>query len=294
MLEVIGPINLTDFNKIVTAENLYQVTQNEVEEKFFPGSIKKASFLTSLTRNLITELKNLKSDKYYLLFNKIYENLEGRHVQIYLHDLNATEAISELGYTGEIDMSSSCGKRCFSDKYSLVDANLGVNKSNYYIKRSQDVIIKVNKENISHELFVTYQNSVGAYIGESGIYKNYARVLLPKEAKVFGVRLYKLDGTQEDISYDLIDVDDRRELGFYFEILPETISRVQIVWNIKTDVFDQGGEYKLWVRKQAGTNKDPLSLKLFSDNLSLTGKVNPVYNTDLSRDYRTKLFFRPQ
>ena len=37
LLKITGPINLVDFSKTITAENIYINTQNEVESDFFPG-----------------------------------------------------------------------------------------------------------------------------------------------------------------------------------------------------------------------------------------------------------------
>ena len=294
LLDITGPINLSDFGKTITSENLYQITQSEVEDNFFPGSIKKQSFLTSLSRNLIDELKSLKGDKYPLLFKELYRNLEGRHIQVYLHDLNAQESVSEVGYSGDLKMNINCGLRCIHDQYQLVDANLGVNKSNFFVKRMQELILNVNKNSVSHELLVTYDNNAGPSIGPSGIYKNYARVVLPKEAKVSGVRLYKTNGTYQDMEYDLIDIDGRSELGFYFELMPASSVRVQVAWSINTSVLNQGGEYKLLVRKQSGTDNDAFSVKINSSDLSLTGKTLSVYNTNLAKDYKARFFFRPQ
>lgn len=71
LLKITGPIYLSDFNKTIDSSNLYLTTQSEVEDNFFPGSTKKASFLTALSRSLITEIENLDS-KSYQLFSKPY------------------------------------------------------------------------------------------------------------------------------------------------------------------------------------------------------------------------------
>ena len=83
LLKITGPINLVDFSKTITAENIYINTQNEVESDFFPGSIKKASFLTSLSKELISAVQQIKSDKYFALIKEIYSSLEERHLQLF-------------------------------------------------------------------------------------------------------------------------------------------------------------------------------------------------------------------
>lgn len=293
LMEVIGPINLTDFNITVDSNNLYQIIQSEVEDEFFPGSIKKATILTSLSRSLITEVENLDSTKYLAFFKELYESLERRHIQIYLHDSNAMEAVSALNYSGEINIETDCGLRCLKDGYALIDANLGVNKSNYFIKRSQEINLSVSKEFIGHELFVTYDNLASPAIGNMGVYKNYARVLLPSNSKVGGVRVYETTGEFKDLEYDLVDMEGRREVGFLVELLPGTQKRVQIVWNTLESKLSQGGQYDFKIIKQAGTEEDKLTVNIRSSDLTLTGKSLSSYNTTLARDFKARMFFKP-
>lgn len=293
LLKITGPIKINDYDKTITSENLYLTTQEEVESKFFPGSIKKASFMTSLSKSLITELETLKEDKYFVLIKNIYSALEGRHLQLFFHDLNAQESISSLGYSGRIDTNIDCGIRCFNDNYSLIDANLGVNKSNLYVNRVQEINLDVSKQKISHELFVTYNNTASQAVGNSGIYKSYTRLILPLQAKVLGVRSYDTYGNSEDLKYDNFDIEGRKEVGFLINLLPNSSRKIQIVWNFETESLISGGQYNLFVRKQAGTDGDALLIKINKTDLALTGRVSSSYNTNLTRDFNTKLFFKP-
>jgi hypothetical protein len=293
LLTITGPIKLKDFEKTVDQNNLYNLIQNEVENNFFPGSIKKASILTSLSQSLITEVKHLDPKKYFNFFRAMHESLRRKHIQIYMHDENTQKALSNLNFSGEVKLNSDCGLRCFIDSYAIIDANLGVNKSNSFIKRSQDLNLKVSKEEISRELIITYENTASPAIGNSGVYKNYARILLPLGATISGIRLYEADGSYKDLEYDLINTEDRKEAGIIIEVLPSTTKRVQIVWITTTDILKQGGEYNLKVLKQAGTEADILNVNIVSSDLTLTGRRLSKYNTNLREDFKTRIFFKP-
>ncbi len=292
LLKVTGPILIADYNKTIDSNNLYLTTQSEVENQFFPGSIKKASFLTALSKNLITEVEKLNSDKYAKFFGEIYNSLEQRHIQVYLHDLNANEAVSNMGYKGEIDMNTSCNLRCVVDPYALIDANLGVNKSNLFIKRSQELKINLNRKLINHELLVTYENNAGFSVGPSGIYKTYTRIIVPKNAIVSGVRYYEESGIFKDLEMDVNDTDNGREVGFWFQTNPGSVSKIQIAWSLPVDTLDQGGEIIFKVRKQSGTDSDILKVNIVEGDLSLTGKSLSVYNTTLVKDFNQKIFVK--
>jgi hypothetical protein len=233
------------------------------------------------------------NDSIFALIKEIYSSLEERHLQLYFHDSNSQEAINNLGYAGQIDMNTDCKLRCLNDRYALVDANLGVNKSNIYIKREQEIHLDINKNFVSHELYVTYQNTADQSVGKAGVYRSYSRLLLPKSAKISGIRIYDTNGNFEDVKYDEQEIDDRREIGFLINILPSDLKKVQLVWRIDTDILANGGEYNLLVKKQAGTDNDGLLVKINKTDLTLTGRALSVYTTTLERDFSTKLFFKP-
>lgn len=293
ILSVTGPINLVDFNKVVDEDNLYTLIQNEVEGDFFPGSIKKATILTSLSKSLIEEVERLESGKYLNLFKEIYLSLEQKHILVYLHDNNAQDAISNLVYSGEYELSTDCGLRCVRDGHALIDANLGVNKSNFYIEREHLLNLNISKEYINHELVVTYKNQANQAVGNSGIYENYARILLPLNASFGGVRIYESDGSYRDVEYEVIDTNNKKEIGFLIEVLPSTTKRVQIVWSVNTNSLVQGGEYNLNVMKQPGTTNDKLTVNVSSSDLSLTGRKVNQYNTNLDKSFSQRIFLKP-
>ena len=301
LLEVTGPIVLSDFGKTITSENLYVTTQAEVENNFFPGSTKKASFLTSLSKQLVLELQNLDPSKESLSLIKVYDNLERGHIQLFVHDTNSQNSINSLGYDGSVEVDTYCGPRCFWDKYYLVDANLGVNKANYYIQRVQDLFISVEKDSIVHELLVTYTNKAGQALGNQGKYKSFTRLVVPQSASIGNVRLYSEGGGLRDLEYEIEDIEGRREIGFLLEILPGKSDRLQVSWSLPTDSLRAGGEYRLDVNKQSGTDMDPLSVTFKPSSLEfVTGIPTPIltreggylYNTNLRTDFSTKVFFK--
>lgn len=288
LVAIIGQINLPDFNLSINADNLYQVLQSEVEDEFFPGSIKKASILTALSRQLVEEIKSLDADQHLKLFKELYLSLERKHVQIFLHDVNAQSAISNLGYSGQLDLTTDCGLRCVKDSYSLVEANLGVNKSNLYITRNHNLKINIEKDRITHELVVDYSNSASPVVGNMGIYKNYARIIVPVEAEIAGIREYDGVGMYKDVNFDLVDTNGRREAGFLVEVLPSSNKKIQIVWTLKNNLLAQGGQYDLKIIKQAGTDEDPIAININT----LTGEATSSYNTTLATDFETRLFIK--
>lgn len=306
-LDVVGEVDVIDYNQSVTSKNVYQVTQNEVESNFFPGSTKKAGFLTALSRALTFELENMDSSKKPQILKKVYEGLVGKHILAYIHDEHTNQAIKNLGFAGEVNFNKSCGNRCFEDGYGLVDANLGVNKANFFIERDHLLTLNIGKTTISHKLAVLYTNSANSTLGNMGKYKTYTRIVLPVNANVTSVKTFDQTGNSQDIKIDETVFGNRKEVGFVVEVTPLSSKSIEIEWEIKTDSLREGGEYRLKVLKQPGTESDRYAINLGGAELEYTytthnfnllnktslTRLRPAsYNTRLEKDLDLKVFLQ--
>lgn len=280
ILSLLGAISLTDHNKVVTKDNLNLTIQNEIRSSFFPGSGKKQSILTELLRNLLTEIKSFPVNQKIQLIRLIHGNLSKRHIQLYFKDNYAQQAVRDLSFSGEILIDSNCGVRCYQDYYAVVDANLGVNKLNPYVERSQYLKTEISKNLIKHELLLTYKNTTGLGLAESGIYKTYTRLILPTNAKISNVD-------------NLALINNRQEAGVYLEINPQSSKSILFVWTIPVDMSN-GGEYRMTVRKQAGTKGDGFRSIFNSSDLFLTDKGFLEYNQILSEDVEAIMLVKPK
>lgn len=253
-----GPMYLADYDMDITSENLYEKTQEEVHEDFFPGTQKKASFLTALSRNMVSTLSDLDSVQKLELMKSFYKNLEAKHVQFYFHNEKAQIAIANLGWAGEI-AKGNCGENCYSDFLALVEANLGVNKANYFISRDQNFEVNISEGRVQRKLTINFKNSANPALGAPANYKSYVRVLVPSDASVQG-------------TFDVAESRGLKEIGFLLEVAPGQSKEIDLFWT------SAGAEenYDVFVRKQAGTDE--------SGNLSVAINGKLVYNSNLTRD----------
>lgn len=297
ILRITGPITLVDYAEVVSADNLYEKTQNEVEESFFPGSIKKASFLTALARQFLEEVFSLPKEKGLALGKSLLDNLEERHIQIFLHRKEAQRAVSGLGFDGSFQ-TPSCSGNCYSDFAGLVEANVGVNKANYFVKRSMDMEAGLEGEVLSRRLTVTYENSANSALGLSGRYKVYVRLFVPLGSEV-GEPLVGQGQELVPTTPDIRDSGGKREVGLLLEIMPGQTETVTFSWSGPNPLtYEQSGQYRLYWRKQSGTDKDPVALKITlppgvkatpSLGATLTKDGVFVYNTTLARDLFSRI-----
>ena len=298
LLTYIGPIFLPDYNLTITSDNLYEKTQQEAQANFFPGSRKKASFLTALSRVLLSEVSKMNSKSRIAVLKVLYESLEGRHIQVTVHDKNPELALSKLGWDGKFP-SYSCGADCYSDFFADIEANVGVNKANYFVTRRINFKTLLDSNKITRTAQIKLKNSANISLGPSGIYKTYLRIAIPTDAEVLRVRTVN-GQNQEILSPDVVTENGRKEAGVFVSLNPGETKIVEFIWTTEIPNDAKISNYGLYIRKQAGVANDPITLEVatVSKNLktqpefTLTKEGIYTYNTTLSRDLFARMSWK--
>lgn len=291
LVSALGSIYLPDFGKEINADNFYQETQNAAESNFFPGSDKKRNFLTAVTRAIMLQISEKGIENKTALLKNISSNLEARHIQMYIKEPKIKEFISDYGIDGSIVVPSCVVKNCQGDLLAVVDANLGVNKSNYYVTKSLNLDIQENSGHLNKVLKIDYSNS--APINSQNSYKNYLRIVVPTDS-VFSSVL--IDG--QPVNYEINDVSGRREVGVMLEVPEDTKRTIEFYWSQQLNIAPgEEGLYQFLLRKQGGTQSDPVFVNFgisgITDLSGVTGALTNggaySYNTTLTGDIITKL-----
>jgi hypothetical protein len=297
ILEFTGPIFLPDYNLTVTSDNLYEKTQEEAQDNSFPGSRQKASFLTALSRILISDITKMEPSKRIQILKVFYKDLTARHIQIYLHDQESSEAVNKLGWDGKIQ-SYSCGADCYSDFFGEVEANVGVNKANYFIKRFLNFNINIDSQKVTRNLDVKLVNSANPALGVSGVYRNYLRIMIPQDSNMVSVKV--VSGQSEKIVlHEVTQEKGRQEVGVLVEVSPGQTKNIKFEWQNDISQGTKINSYGLFARKQAGVNDDPFSINFSgirtvasSPVFSLTKGGTYSYNTNLDKDFFARLSWK--
>jgi hypothetical protein len=297
IIEYTGSIFLPDYNLTISSNNFYEKTQEEAQANFFPGSRKKASFLTALSRTLISELGKMNSKNQLFVLKAFYKNLTNRHIQIYLHDKNSAEALNKLGWDGKMQ-TYSCGSNCFSDFFGGVEANVGVNKANYFVKREFDFGVEMDSQKIKRNLVISLENSANPALGLAGVYKTYLRVMVPTDAYLISVK--KISGQNvKNLTPEITQEKGRQEVGVLVEVSPKSKDQIIFEWQNTLPEETPINSYGLYIRKQSGVGEDSLSIKfkgigklVSSPIFSLTQEGEYSYNTILDKDFFARLSWK--
>lgn len=280
---------LPDYNEKITKDNFYIKTQFYAEHGFFPGSTQKKSFLSSLIKQLLSQTETVNP---LLLSSAIVEGFDQKNMVLFMNDEKVQKSLSDLYWSGRLATPycpESEKSNCYADFQYALDANLGVNKTNFFVDRLYDVKTSIDESGfIATNLTITYSNNSLSGVFPGGTYKNYFQVLLPADSLVNSIKL----DDQQISSYDS-ETGKNKVIGFLVEILPQEKRTISLSYS-STVKFKKGkATYQLVIQKQIGAQSNdvhfslklPENIHLLNTNFSPLVKNSLIlYNTDLSTD----------
>lgn len=280
ILKATGPIYLPSYNLSVDASNFFITTEKASEKNFFPGSSQKKSFLENFFRGLTEKVLNSKLSFYNLLIS-IFNNIKDKDILFAFSNANLQNLFSVNNLSSVLSPVGLEDEQTINDFVGVSEANLGVNKANYFVKRSMEYNFKINNNaSISGMLTINLANNSSAWPG--GDYKNYVRFILPNDALLIGV---KINGINENIVPAITDatvyekksfvppsgleVDKQMEgdkvLYGFLTVIPKAQKQnivISYVLNQKIDLTSPVINYSLYFYKQPGVSNFPLVLKI--------------------------------
>lgn len=292
ILKAFGPIYLSDFGEKVTADNFYIKTQLHAEKEFFPGSTQKKSFLAALMRQILVNMDSVHPKDFLA---SVFTSAEEKQMAIYMESEGVQKLFDSFYWSGRI-IEPHCPagiNNCYTDFMFPYDANLGVNKANFYLNRSMDVAIHADTAGIVYsKLDIKFRNDSIQDIFPGGVYHNYFQILIPRDSVVQEVSV-------DDVPLPVYDQElgQFKKVGFYFEIPLQTTRKVTILYHSLTAMKPGKAIYQLLFQKQIGSINNDLHLQItLPDNIFLVNQnFSPLvngnrinYNTELSAD---KIFF---
>ncbi|MBI2031590.1 MAG: DUF4012 domain-containing protein [Candidatus Levybacteria bacterium] len=319
LLNEIGPVEVPEYNEIVNSENMYLLTQTHAEKDFFPSSTQKKDFLRSLARAIQTKVSENKNLPYFSILRAVINSIEEKHIIFSFNNVNLQNLFTVNGWSSSLwDNRTSFSQQVnqnsisINDFFGINEANLGVNKANFFIERNITGEININEDgSVSSRATVVYKNNSVDWPG--GDYKNYVRFILPQNASLSQVFMdgipQKIGSAVTDpliyeqknfIPPQLLEIDRTEEAGktiygFLTMIPAQTTKKISIDYELPKNFNDDSSSilYSLKYFKQPGTETYPFILSItfpssyqvvsFSDNLSVSdGKV--LFSKEILKD----------
>ncbi len=289
MLAASDGLYIPDYDETITKDNFYLKAQLYAEKDFFPGSIQKKRFLGSVMNQMLINLSNVSLAD---LMTQIEKSLNEKQMVVYSRE-PVTQAYLEKNFWSGRTLKPKCNlpqaMNCILDYVFPLDANLGVNKANFFVSRPTRMNIKVNDNGtIENTVTLAYTNNSYDDIFPGGEYKNYFQLMLPPNSRVNSIRVD--DAVLTDIDETNFEY---KVVGFLLRIPPQTSQIVTINYTLPTSIITGEGMYQLIFQKQIGSANDnlqlefdlPTNVSIVNNNFSPLVKDNKIlYNTSISSD----------
>jgi len=277
VLEEVGELQLPDYQDKINHVNLFERAEYFSETNFFPGSTQKKDFLASLIRSLFEKIRSGSKTTWLSLGKAVYLSLMEKDAMIYLHDPQAMEIVSEMEWDGRVRgiECQSAQDGCLTDYLMLVEANLGVNKANYFMDRSISRHVDFDQAGeVSSVVTINYENFSQSESFPAGSYKNYLRVLVPRSAVLDRVLIDDQEINKKEIDQEIIS--DKKSFGFLIEVPIRQKRKVTIHYRLTDKLdFDQQALYIFLLQKQSGIKDDQFNLLITAPEETSFFNVEP-------------------
>jgi hypothetical protein len=283
IIAVFGSVSVQGYNETVRPDNFYLLTQTHAEKDFFPGSTQKKDFLRALANTLLTEFSEKKSIPWSLFAKKVGESIQGKHLLFAFSDPAIQKLFTVNNLSSSLWDGRKVGENAILDFFGVIDANVGGNKANFYLRRSlrQDAVIDAIG-NMSVTNTDEYENTSTKESQYGGDYKNYVRFLLPQNASLSSIKVdnQNLAFTSAitdpqvytkknfvpptELEVETTMQDDKKIIGFFLIVPKGSTRKVAVSYVVNNAINPQSVtfRYDLRIFKQPGTGADPYSFFL--------------------------------
>lgn len=289
ILKVIGPVYIPEYKETVTADNVYRLTQEYAEKKFFPGSTQKKDFLKALFDSISLTLILKKDDSsnhkglYLRLIKAVINSIAEKHTLFSFSDPRVQNLFTFYNMSSSLFDSRENNINTVNDYLGINEANIGINKVNNFIKRKIDQSMSISNDGeVLGEVKITYKNLSTPKDWLGGDYKNYLRVILPLDSQISSINIngkeqvltsaitdfliYEAKGftASEGLEVETVEQEGKTIFGFLVIVKRGELKTITVRYTIpqKISVEKTSFTYDLLYFKQPGTDEYPFSFTL--------------------------------
>jgi len=279
LLAATGPIKIEDYDEDITAENLFDRAEYHSEIDFFPGSTQKKDFLGSLARELFSKIENMSAGDLLKISQGLESALVQKQLLIYLHDQPAQKILLEQNWAGAIfepQLSTVDNRPVTADYSYLVEANLGINKANYFLTRNIKHNLTILKtRQILVTSTITYHNQSPADAWPGGTYRSYVRDYLPENATLISVKSAENKLSAQTIDQEVIN--HKLVIGFPVTVPVKQSLDIEITYRLEDPfkLVNNLGRLSIVIPKQPGTLSDSIEVIVNHPSFLSPAAVSP-------------------
>lgn len=301
ILAATGTIRLEDFKEDITAKNLFEKGEYYSEIGFFPGSTQKKDFFGALSRALIAKIlgglsQNGQSGVQTAFLTAIKDGLAQKHIMLTFDNPNISTYIATHTWNQPVpplSFNPTDDSKETRDFLAISEANLGANKVNRFVDRKISYEMTIGRDaDLVAKLKIAYTNNSQAETWPGGKYTNFLRVYVPQNSGLLEVK----NGDNTDLkSVQTLSQGYLTAFATYVEVPIKSTKEITLTYRIPKNIkLETTPTYHLYISKQPGTDKDPLTftfnlpqylvVKSINGNEAMSGKQNVITDSNLLED----------
>lgn len=286
LLNITGPIDMPEYNVVLTADNFVELVQYKVEVDYDKALNQPKMILADFAPKFIEKLSQLSSEKQKEAMQVIVNALAEKHILIYFKDGQLNDFIRSEGWAGQLLETDK-------DYFSVVSSNINGFKTDRVIKETIDHQAEIHEDgSIIDTITITRRHDGGnlKYDWWNRVNANYLRVYVPLGSELLAAEGQSLESYSPPIDY--------LKNNFKEDALVSTIEKnMTIDKQSGTQIFTENGKtvFGNWVYVSPGETvtviykyKLPFKIDLTksADSYSLvaqkqSGSLGSVFNHQL-------------
>lgn len=286
ILSQFGTLYLPDYKENIDKNNFYIKTQIHAERDFFPGSTKKKNFLSTLLNTMLLRIENV--NKIGLLRN-ISDQFDSRQIVAYFVDKSIEKTIEEAQWDGRMLVPECINKKnhCIVNSLFPVEANLGVNKANFFVSRTMEIQTTINEDGTINNIFtVNLKNDSPSNSFPGGMYKNFFRLYLPRNSTIKHV----IYNGREQTNFQELGTSHFKIVAFLMETGLQTKDTFSVAYELNTKIKLGQNTLQLTLQKQIGSSDPDIHVQfVVPKNISVLHKNFPAVANSGTISYNTTL-----
>jgi len=248
LIGLLGDIEIPGYEKFTKDNIVYQLEyfSNVVGSKLEKRGGRK-DLIGVLMQSLMQKAFSQSSKQYGQLISVVWQEAAEKHAIFYLHTPGVQDLAEKYNFSGRIKESEA-------DYLHINDANFAGRKANWYVTEKVRKVVERQGSKIVSTLTIDYENT-GDYNADFNTgYRDYVRVYVPRGSKLLGSD-GSLEGTEQ--------FDDLGKTVFasYMAVDPKKKARLTLKYELP-DGLIKGGNYRLLVQKQPGTDRFEYEIKV--------------------------------
>lgn len=271
LLEAIGPIDLPEHNEVITHKNIEERMEFH-SEVVLVNSPESVDYSVRVLTETLKKMTQIDKKSVPLLLENLRNSFDTRQIQLAVFSDTDQSVLHSLGWTGDL-VKPQCPTRlsvvdCSVAILAQVEANIGINKANYYINRTIEQKIDISRTSARHTRKISFENTAKSNSWPKGTYKSFQRYYIDSNATLESVSINGSPLLKEQIVVK--QEENFQVVGVRVDVPIQKTLNLELIYSTPLEA-QNSFSYAFFNHKQSGTGDDPLTV-----SITHTPDITPV------------------